>query len=68
MENFNLTAYLDLYDATLDAEREDFIEPEEDEFFEDDADYGYADNAPCDTYGMCAGTSCRFWHKCHGEM
>lgn len=29
--------------------------------YEDD----YSSNAPCDTYGMCAGTSCSHYYECH---
>ena len=37
-------------------------DPEEEEW-----DYGedYSSNAPCDTYGMCAGTSCSHYYECH---
>ena len=32
-----------------------------DEYYEDD----YSSNAPCDTSGMCAGTSCSHYYECH---
>ena len=35
----------------------------EDEWYEDD---DWASNYPCDTYGMCAGTSCPNYWKCNG--
>lgn len=25
----------------------------------------YSSNAPCDTYGMCAGSSCKHYYECH---
>lgn len=31
------------------------------DYYEDD----YSSNMPCDTYGMCAGTSCSNYYKCH---
>ena len=37
---------------------------------EDGFDYeiaeGYAENMPCDTYGMCAGVSCPHYFQCNG--
>lgn len=37
---------------------------------EDGFDYeiaeGYAENMPCDTYGMCAGVSCSHYFQCNG--
>lgn len=41
-------------------------EIEEEDYFEGE-DWGYESNAPCDTYGMCAGTSCPNFWKCHGK-
>lgn len=34
---------------------------------DEDGDYfeGYAENMPCDTYGMCGGTGCPNYWKCH---
>ncbi len=37
-------------------------DPEEEEW---DYDDDYSSNAPCDTYGMCAGTSCSHYYECH---
>ena len=41
-----------------------------DEYDEDGFDYeiaeGYAENMPCDTYGMCAGVSCSHYFQCNG--
>lgn len=41
-----------------------------DEDDEDGFDYeiaeGYAENMPCDTYGMCAGVSCSHYFQCNG--
>ena len=41
-----------------------------DEDDEDGFDYeiaeGYAENMPCDTYGMCAGVSCPRYFQCNG--
>lgn len=42
----------------------------EDDGEDDDFDYeiaeGYAENMPCDTYGMCAGVSCSHYFQCNG--
>lgn len=45
---------------------DDENEIEEEDYFEGE-DWGYESNAPCDTYGMCAGTSCPNFFKCHGS-
>ena len=37
-----------------------------DDYYEDDYDDDYAQNMPCDNYGMCAGTSCSNYPKCQG--
>lgn len=39
-------------------------DPEDEQWDYDDAD-DYSSNAPCDTYGMCAGTSCSHYYQCH---
>ena len=37
----------------------------EDVDFEDvDDDDDYSQNAPCDNYGMCAGSSCPYFWQC----
>jgi len=38
-------------------------EDDDDEWYEVDDDY--ASNCPCDTYGMCGGTSCPRYFECH---
>lgn len=45
-----------------------YVEPTEiiDDFSADDIAAEYALNAPCDTYGMCAGHSCPYFFKCQG--
>lgn len=31
-----------------------------------DSDFGDSDEMmPCDTSGLCGGSSCRYWHNCH---
>ena len=37
---------------------EDENEMDEEDYFEGEDFEGYAGNMPCDTYGMCGGTSC----------
>lgn len=32
---------------------------------EQDDEYGYSGNMPCDTWGMCAGTSCSHYWQCN---
>lgn len=47
---------------------EDENEMDEEDYFEgEDYEDGYASNMPCDTYGMCGGTSCPNFWKCHGK-
>lgn len=29
-------------------------------------DYEESGNAPCDTYGLCAGSSCPYFSQCQG--
>jgi hypothetical protein len=38
-------------------------EEDEEEWY--DVDDDYYSNAPCDTYGMCAGISCSHYYDCH---
>lgn len=42
---------------------EEEIEEVIEEYLEDD----YGSNCPCDTYGMCAGTSCSQYWVCHSK-
>lgn len=39
---------------------------EEDEYYEEEYDYAddYDLNAPCDNFGLCAGTDCPHFYKC----
>ncbi len=39
---------------------------DEDDGFEYEIAEGYAENMPCDTYGMCAGVSCPRYFQCNG--
>lgn len=48
-----------IYSSLLTADEE---EDEEDYPYDD---YGYESNMPCDTYGMCAGSSCSRFYECH---
>ena len=32
----------------------------------EDRVFAYTGNMPCDNYGLCAGTSCPMYFKCHG--
>ena len=50
-------------------ELSDNLEPaqEPDDFTAEDIAAEYALNAPCDTYGMCAGSSCPYFFKCQGK-
>lgn len=45
------------------------LEPEQepDNFTADDIAADYASNAPCDFSGLCAGTSCPYFHTCKGN-
>lgn len=38
----------------------------EDDGFDYEIAEGYAENMPCDTYGMCAGVSCPCYFQCNG--
>lgn len=38
----------------------------EDDGFDYEIAEGYAENMPCDTYGMCAGVSCPHYFQCNG--
>lgn len=38
----------------------------EDDGFDYEIAEGYAENMPCDTYGMCAGVSCSHYFQCNG--
>lgn len=38
----------------------------EDDGFDYEIAEGYAENMPCDTYGMCAGVSCPRYFQCNG--
>ena len=46
---------------------EDENEMDEEDYFEGEDFEGYAGNMPCDTYGLCGGTSCPNFWKCHGN-
>ena len=46
-------------------DNEDGDEDDEDGFDYEIAE-GYAENMPCDTYGMCAGVSCPHYFQCNG--
>ena len=39
-------------------------EEEEERFIFEEVDDGYSKNAPCDNYGMCAGSSCPYFWQC----
>lgn len=52
-----------VFNTEDEIEEEDYFEGEDFEEIED----GYAGNMPCDTYGMCGGTSCPNFFKCHGS-
>ena len=28
-------------------------------------EYDFASNMPCDTYGLCSGSTCPMFYKCH---
>lgn len=38
----------------------------EDDGFDYEIAEGYAENMPCDTYGMCTGVSCPHYFQCNG--
>ena len=46
---------------------EDENEIDEENYFEGEDFEGYAENMPCDTYGLCSGTSCPNFWKCQGK-
>jgi len=51
----------DEYGITPYASREEARQAAEEGFYiEDD----YTGNMPCDTYGMCAGSSCSHYYQC----
>ena len=52
-----------VFENENEIEEEDYFEGEDFEEIED----GYAGNMPCDTYGLCGGTSCPNFFKCHGS-
>lgn len=34
--------------------------------YEEYEEYEESGNAPCDDYGLCAGSSCPYFHQCQG--
>lgn len=62
----NEEQYLEMEKLVEEAVCESVAEEIEEGIWDDD-DYGYSYNCPCDTYGMCGGTSCpQFW-QCHSK-
>ncbi len=56
-----------VWNQSLEIAYNEYCENEdEDDNFNDEIVEGYADNMPCDTYGMCSGVSCPRYFQCSG--
>lgn len=57
-----------VWNQSLEIAYNEYCDNEDDD--EDGFDYeiaeGYAENMPCDTYGICVGVSCLRYFQCNG--
>lgn len=55
-----------IYVADNDNEILEEMESRIESDFDKEIEEGFRDNMPCDSYGFCAGSSCKNYYKCQG--